>query len=125
QHPFRTYERFPDEVMAAFDAATGRGHLRNGPASGTETIAELGEEHLRTGCAILSTSADSVIQVAAHVDVLPLETLHALRTASRASTPWPGSSPARSRDLPARSSAAAGTGAPSPWRPSCPRSSTP
>lgn len=72
QHPFRTYERFPDEVMAAFDAATGRGHLGNRPASGTEIIAELGEEHLRTGYPIVYTSADSVFQVAAHVDVVPL-----------------------------------------------------
>jgi phosphopentomutase len=83
QHPFRTYERFPDEVMAAFDAATGRGHLGNRPASGTEIIAELGEEHLRTGYPIVYTSADSVFQVAAHVDVVPLETLYAWCEAAR------------------------------------------
>lgn len=83
QHPFQTYERFPDEVMAAFDAATGRGHLGNYPASGTEVIAELGEEHLRTGFPIVYTSADSVFQVAAHVDVVPLETLYAWCEAAR------------------------------------------
>ena len=83
QHPFRTYDRFPDEVMAAFDAATGRGHLGNKPASGTEIIAELGEEHLRTGFPIVYTSADSVFQVAAHVDVVPLETLYAWCEAAR------------------------------------------
>lgn len=77
QHPFRTFERFPEGVMAAFDAVTGRHHLGNYPASGTEIIADLGEEHLRTGDPIVYTSADSVFQVAAHVDVVPLETLYA------------------------------------------------
>jgi len=76
QHAFRTFERFPREVMDAFDELTGRGHLGNYPASGTEIIAELGEEHLRTGEPIVYTSADSVFQVAAHVDVVPLQTLY-------------------------------------------------
>ena len=84
EHPFRTFERFPDEVMAAFDRATGRGHLGNHPASGTEIIAELGERHLTTGDPIVYTSADSVFQVAAHVDVVPLETLYAWCEAARA-----------------------------------------
>ncbi len=83
EHPFRTFERFPDEVMAAFDEATGRGHLGNYPASGTEIIAELGEEHMRTGDPIVYTSADSVFQVATHVDVVPLETLYAWCEAAR------------------------------------------
>ncbi len=83
QHPFKTYERFPDEVMRAFDAITGRGHLGNRPASGTAIIAELGEEHLRTGFPIVYTSADSVFQVAAHVDVVPLPTLYAWCEAAR------------------------------------------
>lgn len=77
EHPFRTFQQFPAEVMAAFDELTGRGHLGNYPASGTEIIAELGEEHLRTGKPIVYTSADSVFQVATHVDVVPLETLYA------------------------------------------------
>ena len=82
-HPFRTFERFPDEVMRTFDAATGRGHLANRPASGTVILDELGEEHLRTGFPIVYTSADSVFQVAAHVDVVPLETLYAWCEAAR------------------------------------------
>lgn len=75
-HPFRTFEKFPLEVMDAFDALTGRGHLGNYPASGTEVIADLGQEHMRTGKPIVYTSADSVFQIATHVDVVPLETLY-------------------------------------------------
>ena len=81
--PFRTFERFPDEVMDAFDAATGRGHLGNRAASGTTILDELGERHLATGEPIVYTSADSVFQVAAHVDVVPLETLYAWCEAAR------------------------------------------
>ena len=74
--PFRTYSRFPKTVMDAFDRVTGRSHLGNKPASGTEIIAELGPKHLETGAPIVYTSADSVFQIAAHVDVVPLETLY-------------------------------------------------
>ncbi|MDZ7800442.1 MAG: phosphopentomutase [Trueperaceae bacterium] len=81
--PFRTFQRFPDAVMEAFDAATGRPHLGNRPASGTEIIEELGPEHARTGAPIVYTSADSVFQVAAHVDVVPLDTLYAWCEAAR------------------------------------------
>lgn len=81
--PFRTFDRFPPAVMDAFDAATGRGHLANRPASGTLILEELGEEHLRTGDPIVYTSADSVFQVAAHVDVVPLETLYGWCEAAR------------------------------------------
>ncbi|HZJ09757.1 MAG TPA: phosphopentomutase, partial [Trueperaceae bacterium] len=73
----------PDTVMDAFDAATGRGHLGNKPASGTVILDELGEEHIRTGFPIVYTSADSVFQVATHVDVVPLETLYAWCLAAR------------------------------------------
>jgi phosphopentomutase len=73
---FKTYERFPDEVMQAFSRATGRGYLGNYPASGTEIIEALGEEQLRTGKPIVYTSADSVFQIAAHIGVLPLNTLY-------------------------------------------------
>ncbi|HET8985000.1 MAG TPA: phosphopentomutase [Trueperaceae bacterium] len=76
EHPFRTFTAFPPAVMDAFDAATGRGHLGNRPASGTVVLDELGEEHLRTGFPIVYTSADSVFQVATHVDVVPLQTLY-------------------------------------------------
>jgi len=83
EHPFTTFARFPDAVMAAFDAATGRGHLGNRPASGTVILDELGEEHAHTGFPIVYTSADSVFQVAANVDVVPLETLYAWCQAAR------------------------------------------
>jgi phosphopentomutase len=83
EHPFKTFESFPAEVMDAFDAATGRGHLGNYPASGTEIVAKLGEEHLKTGKPIVYTSADSVFQVAAHVEVVPLETLYRWCEAAR------------------------------------------
>jgi phosphopentomutase len=82
--PFQTFERFPDALMAAFDRHTGRGHLGNRPASGTAILDELGPEHQRTGQPIVYTSADSVFQVAAHVDVVPLETLYDWCRAARA-----------------------------------------
>ena len=75
-HAFKTFTAFPDEVMRAFDALTGRGHLGNRSASGTVILDELGETHLQTGEPIVYTSADSVFQVAAHVDKVPLETLY-------------------------------------------------
>ena len=76
EHAFKTFTEFPDEVMRAFDALTGRGHLGNRPASGTVILDELGETHLQTGEPIVYTSADSVFQIAAHVDKVPLETLY-------------------------------------------------
>ncbi len=75
-HPFRTFSKFPDEVMTAFDTLTGRGHLGNVPASGTAILDALGETHLQTGDPIIYTSADSVFQIAAHVDKVPLGTLY-------------------------------------------------
>jgi phosphopentomutase len=75
--PFPLYpEGFPDEVIGRFEAEIGRSVLGNRPASGTEIIAELGEEHLRTGSPIVYTSGDSVFQIATHVDVVDLETLY-------------------------------------------------
>src|SRR5436190_3433790 len=67
---------FPDEVIDPFMHRTGRGVLGNKPASGTEIIQELGEEHQRTGKWIVYTSADSVFQVAAHEETIPLEELY-------------------------------------------------
>src|SRR5712692_9219900 len=67
---------FPFEVIDPFMNRTGRGVLGNGPASGTEIIQELGEEHQRTGKWIVYTSADSVFQVAAHEETIPLEELY-------------------------------------------------
>jgi phosphopentomutase len=75
--PFPTYpDGFPPEVVEPWERAIGRTVLGNRAASGTEIIAELGEEHLRTGRPILYTSADSVFQVATHVAVVPLEELY-------------------------------------------------
>ena len=75
--PFPTYpDGFPPEVIEPFESAIGRGVLGNVAASGTEIIVELGEEHIRTGRPIVYTSADSVFQIATHVDVIPLEQLY-------------------------------------------------
>ncbi len=77
EKPLPTYpDGFPPDVMAAFERATGRGTLCNRPCSGTQVIADYGEEHLRTGKLIVYTSADSVFQVAAHEDVVPPEELY-------------------------------------------------
>jgi phosphopentomutase len=67
---------FPKDVVAAFEQAIGRKVIGNKVASGTEIITELGEEHVRTGYPILYTSADSVFQIAAHQDVIPLVELY-------------------------------------------------
>lgn len=76
--PFPLYpEGFPREVVEAFEAEIGRRVLWNKPASGTTILAELGDEHVRTGRPILYTSGDSVFQIAAHEEVVPIETLYA------------------------------------------------
>lgn len=75
--PFPTfYEGFPKELMDTFTKETGYGFLGNEVASGTEIIERLGEEHIKTGKPIVYTSADSVFQIAAHEDVIPLEDLY-------------------------------------------------
>ena len=74
---------FPEEVLDAFRRATGRGVLCNLPYSGTEVIKDYGEEHLRTGDLIVYTSADSVFQIAAHTDIVPLDDLYAYCRAAR------------------------------------------
>ena len=76
--PFPTYpDGFPDEVMDQFCEGIGvEKALVNKPYSGTEVIADYGEKHLETGFPIVYTSADSVFQVAAHVDVTPVDTLY-------------------------------------------------
>jgi phosphopentomutase len=76
-HPFPTYlNGFPPQIIELFEKAIGRKVLGNKPASGTEIIKELGEEHVRTGQPIVYTSADSVFQVAAHEEVVPLDQLY-------------------------------------------------
>ncbi len=75
--PMPTYPNgFPPEVMDAFCRATGRGVLCNRPYSGTQVIADYGDEHLRTGHLIVYTSADSVFQIAAHEALVPPEQLY-------------------------------------------------
>jgi phosphopentomutase len=74
---------FPPEVMARYEAESGRGWLGNYPASGTEIIAKLGEEHLRTGKTIVYTSGDSVFQIAAHEEIIPVEELYRICRAAR------------------------------------------
>jgi len=77
EHSFPTYPNgFPQEVINAFERAIGRKVLGNYPASGTEIIKQLGEEHMRTGRPIVYTSADSVFQIAAHEEIIPLEELY-------------------------------------------------
>ncbi len=83
--PFPTYPKgFPEDIIDSFRKAIGRDILGNIPASGTEIIKDLGEEHLRTGKPIVYTSADSVFQIAAHEEIIPLENLYEIcRTARR------------------------------------------
>jgi phosphopentomutase len=82
--PFPTYPHgFPAEVMEQFERETGLGWLGNYPASGTEIIQKLGDEHVRTGKPIVYTSADSVFQIAAHEDVIPVEMLYRICAVAR------------------------------------------
>ena len=75
--PMPTYPNgFPEEVLKPFREATGRGVLANAPWSGTAVIDEYGEEHMRTGDLIVYTSADSVFQIAAHEEIVPIEQLY-------------------------------------------------
>ena len=75
--PLPTYPAgFPEEVLEPFRKATGRGILANAPWSGTEVIEKFGDEHVKSGDLIVYTSADSVFQIAAHEEVVPLEKLY-------------------------------------------------
>lgn len=77
--PFKTFPSgFPADFMAEYEKRIGRGTLFNGVASGTAIINELGDEHVKTGKPIVYTSADSVFQIAAHEDVVPVEELYAM-----------------------------------------------
>ena len=76
EHPFRTYPNgFPPEIIAEYERRIGRRTLGNKAASGTVILDELGEEHMRTASPIVYTSADSVFQVAAHEEVIPVDEL--------------------------------------------------
>jgi phosphopentomutase len=82
--PFPLFPQgFPPDIVSEFEQKIGRGILGNKAASGTEIINELGEEHKRTGFPIVYTSADSVFQIAAHVDVIPLPELYAMSEMAR------------------------------------------
>lgn len=75
--PFRVFpDGFPDELLSELEARTGRKIIGNKPASGTEILVELGEEHMKTGALIVYTSADSVLQIAAHEEIVPLDELY-------------------------------------------------
>nr|WP_263325840.1 phosphopentomutase [Neobacillus sp. Marseille-Q6967] len=74
QTPFRVFpDGFPDELISELENRTGRKIIGNKPASGTEILDELGEEHMKTGALIVYTSADSVLQIAAHEEIIPIE----------------------------------------------------
>jgi len=78
-HPFPTYPQgFPQALIAAFEEKVGRKVIGNCVASGTAIIEELGDDHVATGDLIVYTSADSVFQIAAHEEVVPLEELYAI-----------------------------------------------
>ena len=77
QCPMPTYPYgFPDEIINEFEKQTGCGVLCNKPYSGTQVIADYGEEHIKTGKLIVYTSADSVFQIASHTDIVPIEKLY-------------------------------------------------
>jgi phosphopentomutase len=85
EKPFPVYpECFPADLMADFEQRIGRNTLGNCPASGTEIIQRLGDEHVRTGAPIVYTSADSVFQIAAHEEVIPLAELYRICEIARA-----------------------------------------
>lgn len=77
EKPLPTFpDGFPEELLAEFEKRTGRRVICNKPYSGTEVIKDYGKEHVETGALIVYTSADSVFQIAAHEDVVPLEELY-------------------------------------------------
>ncbi|MBU1073549.1 phosphopentomutase, partial [bacterium] len=82
--PYPTYPAgFPEDLLAAFRETTGHDLIGNRPASGTQIIQDLGDEHVATGKLIVYTSADSVFQIAAHEDVVPLDELYRVCAATR------------------------------------------
>ena len=76
EHPFTVFEKFPDSLVHAIEREAGVEFIGNFPRSGTAVLDELGPEHLRTGKPILYTSADSVMQIAAHESLIPLPRLY-------------------------------------------------
>jgi phosphopentomutase len=87
KEPFQTFpEGFPDELINALTDKWGRGILGNKAASGTDIINELGEKHMETGKLIVYTSADSVLQIAAHEDIVPIDELYKICETAREMT---------------------------------------
>ncbi|MFD0048513.1 phosphopentomutase [Actinomycetes bacterium NPDC127524] len=85
--PFRVFPNgFPELLINELEAKTGRSIIGNKPASGTEILDELGEDHMKTGALIVYTSADSVLQIAAHEEVVPLEELYKICEIAREAT---------------------------------------
>ena len=83
--PLPTYPNgFPDEIIKEFEKKTGRKVICNKPYSGTEVIKDYGRQHVETGDLIVYTSADSVFQIAAHEDVVPVEKLYECLSAKTA-----------------------------------------
>ncbi len=80
---FATYESFPPDLVAELESAAGTAFIGNYAQSGTTILKELGEQHLTTGHPILYTSSDSVLQIAAHEEVIPLPSLYEICTACR------------------------------------------
>jgi len=84
EQPFPTYPQgFPPTLVQEFEKRIGRKTLGNIVASGTEIVEMLGQEHIETGCPIIYTSADSVFQIAAHEDIIPLEELYRICVIAR------------------------------------------
>jgi len=83
QEPFAVYERFPDELVRAIEREAGVKFIGNYACSGTTILSELGAEHVRTGQPILYTSADSVLQIAAHEEVVRIDRLYDICTVAR------------------------------------------
>ena len=83
EQPFATYERFPDELVHVIERDAEVQFIGNYAQSGTTILAELGAEHVRTGKPILYTSADSVLQIAAHEQVVPIDRLYDICTVAR------------------------------------------
>ena len=83
EEPFATFERFPDELVGAIERDAGVQFIGNYAQSGTTILKELGAEHVRTGKPILYTSADSVLQIAAHEQVIRIDRLYDICTVAR------------------------------------------
>ncbi|MET1031788.1 phosphopentomutase [Domibacillus tundrae] len=87
QTPFQVFpDGFPSSLIRELEEKSGRKVIGNKPASGTEILDELGEEHMKTGALIVYTSADSVLQIAAHEEIVPLDELYSICETARAMT---------------------------------------